>query len=467
MTKAFMLIELLVVIGVSLVLLGISAGAYTALNRGSSIDTEARKLESVLNLARNRTIASEGGQSFGVHMDTSGDEYIIFPGSSYIVSNPENKKFEMPSQVSINSVALNGGGSDIVFDRLSGTTSQFGSIAVQDVGDSSRIMTLCIEESGAIEVRASCAITLFDYTGGGIDADLASFPANSGFGDPAQSFTTISEDIYARQVDLYLRRTVSNPSDVFLEIRETSTVGDVLGRSWTIDGSSLSSTLDWTSFVFPDPVFLSANTQYFLRLRSLPDSTVAFSGAVGFIYWGYEHSATAPPAYADGDAWRYAGRIDTPSDQGEQLGPADQYDFSFRILYGIDPPPGRDSRHMEFDLQDASDRGWTIQGAGTLRLTFHDPPNPDVIENISMASYFDGGGTVFDWAGSVDVNGDTETLRVHTHYIDANDTNLSIHRDQGVNQKAVDISIAGRDIVSYEADGTPTVGAWGGVMIFR
>jgi len=199
----------------------------------------------------------------------------------------------------------------------------------------------------------------------------------------------------------------------------------------------------------------------------LPDSTIAFSNATGTIYWGYEHSVSAPPAYAGGDAWRYVGRLDNPADAGQQLGPADQYDFSFRILYGIDPPPSTDSRHMEFDLEDSSDRGWTIQGATTLTLTFHDPPSADVIESVPMATYFNSGSTVFDWTGSVSVYGDTETLRVHSHYIDTNDTTLSIHRDRGINSKAVDVAIDGRAIVSYTANGTTTVGAWGGNMIYR
>ena len=465
--RGFTILELLIVLGISATLVAISAGAYTALNRGSSIGTEARKLESVLNLARNRTLASDGGQSFGVHIDTSLGEYILFPGNVYVPSGPENEKFEIPPQVSLTSLALNGGGNDIIFDRLTGATPQFGFLVLAQTGDPSRIRTVCIEGTGAIEIRSTCVISSLSYETGIIDADLASFPANSGFGDPAQSFTVASEAIYARQVGLYLRRIVADPSDVYLEIRAASTVGEVLGRSWTVDGSSLSSTLGWTPFVFPDPVLLSAGTQYFLRLRSLPDSTVVFSGAAGTIYWGYEHAAAAPPAYPGGDAWRYVGGLDNPADAGEQLGPVDQYDFSFRILYGIDPPPSRDSRHMEFDLADASDRGWTIQGVSTLTLTFHDPPSADVVENIPMASYFNPGSTVFDWSGSVDVNGDTETLRVHTHYIDANDTTLSIHRDRGINSKAVDVAIIGRDIVSYAADGTVTSGVWGGNMVYR
>jgi hypothetical protein len=116
---------------------------------------------------------------------------------------------------------------------------------------------------------------------------------------------------------------------------------------------------------------------------------------------------------------------------------------------------------MEFDL------GWSIIGHTTLSLVFHDPPNPDVTQNVAMASFFDGLNTEFDWEGTSSVGGSNQTMRVHTYYLDGNDTILSIDRDRRVNSKAVDISIDGMPIVSYAASGTPTVGANGGSMIYR
>jgi len=459
--NAFTLVELLIVIGVSAVLVALSGGVYIALEKRSSIDIQARELKSVLILARNRTLASEEEQRFGVHIATSTKEYILFKGASYSATSTENEQFIIEPRININSVNLRGGGHDVIFQRLTGITAQYGSITLQDAADSSRIQTICIDSSGSIEIQTTCPETSIDYTLGLTDSDLASFPANSGFGDPAQSFTNGSTSTYAHQVDLYIRRTTADPSDIYLEIRQTNTVGNVIGRSWMVDGASLPQSFGWVSFTFPRPVFLAASTQYFLRLRSLPDSTISSSGAVGTIHWGYEHSASAPPAYSGGDAWRYVGQNNVPIYQGQRLGPADQYDFSFSVIYGIDPPAVTDSRHLEFDL------GWSITGYSTLRLTYQDPPSADVVENVTIVDYYNSFLPSFDWAGSTNVNGDTETLRVHTHYIDANDTTLSIHRDRRDNGKAVDVSIDGRDIVSYAADGTATVGSFGGVMTYR
>lgn len=455
--EGFTLIEVLIVAAISAVLIAISASVFLTVDKRSDVDSEARKFESVLNLARNKTLASEGSQGFGVHIDVAQNEYALFPGLSFDPGNPENEIFSFPSQISVSSLDLNDGGNDIVFTRLKGETSQYGQITI---GNAVNQNTICIADSGNVYIKDNCAELFLEYTGGTADSDLASFPSNSGTGDAAQSFTTLSEDIFVKKVDLYIRKE-NNPSDIYLEIREVSSVGNVLGRSWQVAGDSLPSSLDWVSFIFPSPALLTGNTQYFLRLKSLPSSTTAFSGASGTVIWGYKHAASSPPVYSGGDAWRYVGRLGNPSDQGQQLGPLDQYDFSFRVIYGIDPPPITDSRHLELFL------GWSIRNSTTLTLTFHDPGNPDVVENVPMENFFNADSSGFDWEGDIDVNGNIESLRVHTYYLDSNDTMLSIHRDQDKNSKAVDISIDSNEIISYGADGAPIVGADGGEMVYR
>lgn len=474
--RGFTLIELLIVLGVAGIFVAISAGVYTTLRQRSSLELVVREVQSVFNLARERTFASEGAQNFGVYINDVNREYFLFAGSSYVLGNPENERFVVPANITVDAPQFQGGGNEVVFQRLTGRTLQVGLLTLRDAADATRTATICIFSTGTVEVSATlqCGGPPLEHTGTATDADLANFPGR--WGDPSQSFTTATSSIYVREARLYLRRSTTAPSDIYLEIRSGNTAGAVLGRSWVVRGSSLSASLDWVTFTFPNPVFLVANTQYFLRLRSFYDSTVydpfnpSFS-ATGTIIWGYTHSAFVPPAYAGGDAWRYveyisyggAGAI------GQQLGPADQYDFAFRLIYGIDPPAGADSRHVEFELDDPTNTnhdGWSIRGRTTLTLTFTDP-TPDVVQNIPMAGYFNADQTSFDWQGSVNVNGDTETLRIHSLYIDQYDTVLSVHRDRSINGQAVTISIDGRLIASYAADGTVTAGPYGGEAIYR
>lgn len=115
-----------------------------------------------------------------------------------------------------------------------------------------------------------------------------------------------------------------------------------------------------------------------------------------------------------------------------------------------------DSRHTHLTL------GWSIQNFSILTLYFADVP--DQTTDIAMADYFNSDKTEFDWSGTINVNGQDQTLRVHTHLLDASNTVLSIHRDGSMNNKPVQILIDNQDVISYTFDGQVTVGFWGGTM---
>lgn len=109
-----------------------------------------------------------------------------------------------------------------------------------------------------------------------------------------------------------------------------------------------------------------------------------------------------------------------------------------------------DTRHLHLDL------GWSIQGYNTMRLIFSDPPGSNVIEDIDISDHISGG--KFNWKGTVDVSGDAQKLRIHSHFLDAINTVLSVMRDRRYNDKALEIQVDGTTIVSYDETGTATAG---------
>lgn len=121
----------------------------------------------------------------------------------------------------------------------------------------------------------------------------------------------------------------------------------------------------------------------------------------------------------------------------------------------------KDARHTHFNL------GWSLQGKTDLILTFHNPPLADIVNIIPMAVYFNSGQTAFDWKGTTVVGGANQVIRVHTHFLDAFNTILSIHRDGRITDKALDIKVDTKDIVSYTSVGVATVGLFGGTMMIQ
>lgn len=162
------------------------------------------------------------------------------------------------------------------------------------------------------------------FTQGVEDNNLCSFPGVDG--DCVQSFTMGSQSRQISQIQLYLRKATSTPSDIYLEIRSASTTGPVMASSALITASNLPINLEWISFTLYSPVTLNASSQYFLRLRSLPDSTDPESGAKGPIHWGY--ASSTPSVYDGGSGWKYVEKNNNPSDAGQALEPVD---FSFKI----------------------------------------------------------------------------------------------------------------------------------------
>ena len=462
--KGFTLMEILIVLGVSIILLGISLGIYFSLSRRGDIDTDTQRVVSALRLAHNRTVSSNNYSQHGVHFDQSSGTFTVFEGSAYNSTDSANEELHLDGAVEFLNIQLEGGSSDVIFDRLSGTTAFNGFIELAKKDDSSERRTVCVEESGNILQLASanlCGTSVVEYTDGTTNSDLAAFPSATANGDPAQSFSTGNSAINISAADLYLRYNDDDAggdySDIFLEIREASTVGNVIGKSLLVDGDSISSALSWNRFIFPSPVSLLANTTYYLRLRSLPDSTISTPGAEGTIIWAYGRESTAPSVYDGGDAWRYVGANNNSADAGQQLGPSDQYDFSFR-LYSDEGPPITDSRHMEFDLE------FSLRNHTNITLVFDGGAHT---ETITIADNMNGPQTEFDWEDDVDVGGNIEHIRIHSLYIDDNDTILSVHRGQDVNDLSLDIDIDTVDLVDYTAGGTPTKGSTIGSMIYR
>lgn len=455
--RGFTLVELILTVAILGLLAAFSLPPIRSFQRSAELHDTAEELRSTLLLARERTLASEEASSYGVYFDTGALPHavVLFRGASYGERDEAaDERRALPDSVEIYDIALVPEGSETTFQRLTGKTSSSGAVSLRLISSPDRTVVLRISSDGNVQVGGAAPGgegLLFD--GGTTDGDLGSFPNNAGWGDIGQTFTTGSDPMSAGTVRLFLKRATASPSDVFLEIRSGTTVGPVLGTSQQIAGSSLPDAMSWVPFSFSPSVSLDPESVYALRLRSSPPSTQAFSGASGTVHWGYVHSAFSPPAYQGGDAWRYIGRNGSESDQGQQLGPSDQYDFSFELAGSELPAPSStDSRHVNIVYQ-----GRNIDtNAEDLVLSFS--KNGDAHEErIALAGAISDG--QIEWEGSAEVGGETQALRVHTLLLNdpSEGSVFSVHRDGRTNTSALEVSLSGDvsgTIISYEEDGT-------------
>ncbi len=153
--ESFTLIEVLVAIAIIVILCSIAVGSYFSFRGQSDLDTNAQMILNALSLAQSKTLASEGASNYGVHFEQG--ECVLFKGSSYSPVASDNKIYSLSSRLEIpvldSGLDLNGGGSEAVFARLTGNTSQFGTVKIQLKNNSEKYRIIKIESSGKAAIK--------------------------------------------------------------------------------------------------------------------------------------------------------------------------------------------------------------------------------------------------------------------------------------------------------------------------
>lgn len=153
MRGGFSLVELLIVISLSIILTTVVVISYRSIGQNTDLNTLTQRLVSTLDRARERTVSSENDANFGVHIQS--DRYIEFKGPTYNASASDNINHIFSSKFEVSSINLTGGGSDVIFDRLSGQTSQSGTLVLRAKNDPANTKTIRVQSEGQVDVAGT------------------------------------------------------------------------------------------------------------------------------------------------------------------------------------------------------------------------------------------------------------------------------------------------------------------------
>ena len=142
-------LELIIAIGILILISAISFTVFTNFRQNSQLVSSHSTIVGMLDEARSKTLSSEGRQEHGVHFESS--QVIMFEGTTYISSDPNNEIYTLPNLVTINNINLIGGVSDLYFERLTGFASASGTVIVELKNNASENKIINISSSGAIE----------------------------------------------------------------------------------------------------------------------------------------------------------------------------------------------------------------------------------------------------------------------------------------------------------------------------
>ncbi|KKR46169.1 MAG: hypothetical protein A3G47_00380 [Candidatus Zambryskibacteria bacterium RIFCSPLOWO2_12_FULL_39_45] len=146
--SGFTIFEFLIAISIMALLVAIVFSGFINLRKHQALKLDTETIAGILREARSETLASKNGTRYGVHF--SATKVTLFAGSVYNPSDPNNKDFMLNASDAVFNITLAGGGSDVIFNRLTGETSQNGVITLSSPS-TAQIKTVTVYKTGVVE----------------------------------------------------------------------------------------------------------------------------------------------------------------------------------------------------------------------------------------------------------------------------------------------------------------------------
>jgi type II secretory pathway pseudopilin PulG len=133
------LIEITVVMAIVVLLVAVITPSFSKFRNAQALENTTDAVVSLLNEARTRTLAGVNDTSYNVRIESN--RAVLFDGAAYSSGDEGNEVLTYETPVT-GSATLSGGGSEIYFDRLRGTTDQSGTITLSISGGTSHTITI-------------------------------------------------------------------------------------------------------------------------------------------------------------------------------------------------------------------------------------------------------------------------------------------------------------------------------------
>ena len=148
----FTLIELLIAIAVLLIMGVIVIPNIILLQKNPPLNTAYEEVITLLRVAQSKTLSSEGNSQYGLYFDTASSphRYIVFKGASYATRDSAfDRAYALPGTVEFSQINT-GAASEVVFDKLTGSTANSGNISLRLKDGTGQAKTIYIGNSGTI-----------------------------------------------------------------------------------------------------------------------------------------------------------------------------------------------------------------------------------------------------------------------------------------------------------------------------
>ena len=149
--KGFTVLEILVAISIITLVVTIITISFSKLNSAQALDKSADLVASVLDEARSLTLSSKGDSQYGIYFEDS--QVTLFKGTTYSPSDPANVATNLHALVGLRNITLSGGGTSVIFKRLTGNTAETGTVEVFLKDSPTTFRTITISATGIVELN--------------------------------------------------------------------------------------------------------------------------------------------------------------------------------------------------------------------------------------------------------------------------------------------------------------------------
>lgn len=146
------LMEILVVISIMMLMSVIVIPNYRRWQKQIDVDYEVEALEGAIREAQSRSMAVLNGENHGVYFDQTNNKYYIFQGTVFDPGAEANIEYTLAKDVEFVSVNFAVTGDTVVFNQLSGSTDNSGSMVVRSASITDIQRTITITKEGKVEI---------------------------------------------------------------------------------------------------------------------------------------------------------------------------------------------------------------------------------------------------------------------------------------------------------------------------
>ena len=148
--QGFTLIEMVIILGMMTLLTLVTGVLFSSTLGRNQTENVTKDLVSNLRRAQWQTMNGHENVVWSVHVES--DRFVLFQGTSYVDGAPTNLETNLPNDIGITTVTLNGGGVNVLFDSDYGESTTHGSIVI-DNQHSEETRTVTINAVGMIDAN--------------------------------------------------------------------------------------------------------------------------------------------------------------------------------------------------------------------------------------------------------------------------------------------------------------------------